>query len=102
LWSLTRVGLSEAALSVVREAARLLDKPPLALGQVEKLIQESSKPVPIDRAVRLAIEVLDHEALERPNVAQAKELLSALLLAAGERAAEHVRRAKGRSEKTMP
>jgi hypothetical protein len=40
--------------------------------------------------VRLAINVLDGEDAGE-NVARAKELLSALLLAAGERAAEHER-----------
>jgi hypothetical protein len=41
--------------------------------------------------VRLAIQVLDHEDPTSPDVAHAKELLSALLLATGERAAEHER-----------
>ena len=40
--------------------------------------------------MRLAINVLDGEG-SSDNVAHARELLSALLLAAGERAAEHER-----------
>jgi hypothetical protein len=58
---------------------------------VEKLIQEWSKPVPLDRAVRLTLQILDREDLAIPGVPRAKDLLSALLLATGERAAEHQR-----------
>jgi hypothetical protein len=66
------------------------------------MLQDWSKPVPIDRAVRLAIQVLDHEDPTDPNVAHAKELLSALLLATGERAADHERQTKGGDGKTTP
>jgi hypothetical protein len=89
------------ALTVVREAGRLLEKPPYALAQVEKLIQDWSKPVPLDRAVRLALQILDGEDRALPGVAHAKDLLSALLLAAGERAAEHERQ-KSRNHKPTP
>ena len=90
------------ALTVVREAGRLLETTPLAFAQLEKLVQDWSKPVPIDRAVRLAIHVLDDEDIASPNVVQAKELLSALLLATGERAAEHERQTKTSDGKTTP
>ena len=80
------------ALTVFREAGRLLGKkPPLAFGQVEKFLQDWSAPVTIDRGVRLAIQVLEREDGNEPGGAQAKELLSALLLATGERAAEYER-----------
>ena len=71
------------ALSVIRETARLLEKAPPEVAQVEKLIQDWSKPVALDRAVRLALQVLDREPLSSPNVAGARELLSGLLLATG-------------------
>jgi hypothetical protein len=90
------------ALTVVREAGRLLEKPPLAFAQLEKLIQEWSKPGPIDRAAKLAIQVLDREDTATPNVARAKELPSALLLATGERAAEHERQTVASDVKTTP
>jgi hypothetical protein len=83
------------ALTVFREAGRLLGKkPPLAFAQLEKFLQEWSAPVTIDRGVRLAIQVLEHEDGNETAVAQAKELLSALLLATGERAAEYERQAR--------
>ncbi len=87
------------ALTIVREAGRLLEKPPLAFGTLEKMIQDWGKPTPIDRAVRLAIQVLDAEGASA-NVARAREFLSALLLAAGERAAEHERRTTSGAGKT--
>ncbi len=90
------------ALTTIRAAASVMVRPPLAFAQLEKFLQDWSKPVTIDRAVRLAIQVLDYEDLASPNVAQAKELLSALLLATGERAAEHERRSKGDDGKTTP
>ena len=81
-----------SALTVFREARDLLDKkPPLAFAQLEKFLQDWSAPVTIDRGVRLAIQVLEHEDGNEPGVAQAKEVLSALLLATGERAAEYER-----------
>jgi hypothetical protein len=41
--------------------------------------------------VRLALEVLDRGDDTSPNLARAREMLSALLLTTGERAAEHER-----------
>jgi hypothetical protein len=79
------------ALAVVREAGCLLEKkPPSALGRVEKLVQDWSKPVRLDRAVHRALQAVDHT--DETSLSRVKELLSALLLATGERAAEDQRR----------
>ena len=91
------------ALTVFREARDLLGKkPPLAFGQVEKFLQDWSAPVTIDRGVRLAIQVLERENGNEPGMAQAKELLSALLLATGERAAEYERESRPGGAKSRP
>ena len=86
--SITRSGAFECR-DTIREVARLVEKSPPAVAQVEKLIQDWSEPVRLDRAVRLALQSLDREGPSTPNTAHPKELLSALLLATGERAAEH-------------
>jgi hypothetical protein len=71
---------ARGALSIVRQAADALEKPPLAFARLEKLVQGWTNPIPIDRAVRLAIQVLEDEPTS-PGVVRARSLLSALLLA---------------------
>src|SRR5215469_13825828 len=83
------------ALDVVREAARLVDRGVLPFGELEKRVQTWSEPVAMDRAIRFAVEVIEDEDRANPNIMRAKALLSALLLATGERAAEHLRGVKG-------
>jgi hypothetical protein len=40
------------ALSIIREAGRLLEEPPRPFAQIEKLVQDGTLPARIDRAVR--------------------------------------------------
>jgi hypothetical protein len=82
-----------AALGVAREAGSLLERPPDEFGRLVKALQDWSRPISIDRAVRSAIDALGPERAVKAGSLRAKELLSAMSLATGERAAEFERQA---------
>lgn len=83
--------MQRGALAVVREAGRRLEKPPARARVGREAHSGLVKAARLDRAVRQTLQVLDHDELATSNAAHAKALLSALLLATGERAAEHER-----------
>jgi hypothetical protein len=76
-----------AALDIAREAGGLLERPPHEFGWLVKVLQDWSSPASIDRAVRPALDALGREQADHPEAVRAKELLSAMLLATGQRAA---------------
>ncbi len=78
------------ALTVLRLAAEMLPAPAREFAELEKLLQDGSKPKAIQAAVQAAIQAIEARSESAPT--STNELLRALLLATEERIAKSDKR----------